>query len=154
MRRTPRFRNYDEMLADADSLLAKGYGRVGNWSLGQACDHLSKTMERSLDGFPSKAPLPFRILARWVALGSILKHKQTKRRFPAPSYLEPPDAQDDRAAVERLRAAVSRLKGHTGELQTHPVFGKLTPTQWQEVHLWHGEHHLSYLTPGKASQPA
>jgi hypothetical protein len=154
MRRTPRFHNFDEMLTDADSLLASGYGRVGNWSLGQTCDHLSKTMERSLDGFPSKMSLPFRVLARWFALGGILKHKQFKRRFPAPRYLEPPEVQDDRAALQRLHATVSRLKSHPGELQPHPVFGKLTRSQWQEVHLWHCEHHFSFLTPGKATQPA
>jgi hypothetical protein len=151
MRRTPRFYSFDEVLVDADSLLANGYGRAGNWSLGQVCDHLANTMERSLDGFPSKSPLPFRVLARWVALPSILKHRQFKRRFPAPPYLEPPAAQDDRGALERLRAAISRLKGHAGELQTHPVFGRLTRSQWQELHLWHCEHHLSFLTPGKAS---
>jgi hypothetical protein len=142
------------MMADADCLLANGYGRAGNWSLGQCCDHLASTMERSLEGFPSKLPLPFRVAARWVALPGILKHRQFKRRFPSPPYLEPAAAQDDVAALERLRATVSRLKSHAGELQSHPVFGKLTRAQWQEVHLWHCEHHLSFLTPGRASQPA
>jgi hypothetical protein len=147
MRRTLRFTSYDEILADAEALAAKGYDRAGAWGLGQACDHLAKTMERSLDGFPDKMPLPFRVLARWVALGGILKHRQTNRKFPAPAYLQPPDAADDRAGLDRLRSAVGRLKGHAGPMQVHPAFGKVTPEQWREIHLWHSEHHLSYLSP-------
>jgi hypothetical protein len=153
MRRTPRFYSYDEVLADAEALLGNGYEREGNWGLGQVCAHLSKTMERSLDGFPSAMPLPMRILARWVALGGILKHKQHQRRFPAPPYLMPPDAEEDRDGLEKLRTALSRLKDHSGDLRPHPVFGRLTPQQWLDLHLWHSEHHLSFLIPKKA-QPA
>ncbi len=147
MRRTLRFASYDDILADAEALGARGYDRAGAWGLGQACDHLAKTMDRSLDGFPELKPLPFRVLARWVALGAILKHRQSNRRFPAPSYLLPTDAADDRAGLDRLRSAVGRLKAHAGPMHMHPVFGNVTPEQWREIHLWHSEHHLSYLRP-------
>ena len=30
------------------------------------------------------------------------------------------------------------------------VFGRLSPAQWREVHLWHCEHHLSFLLPKQA----
>jgi hypothetical protein len=151
MRRTPRFRGYDEVLADADALLASGYERQANWNLGQVCRHLAGTMEKSLDGFPDRASWLFRLAARTFVLPSILKHQQFNRRFPAPTYLLPPDGEDDRAGLEAMRSAVARMKAHTGELQSHPVFGQLTRSQWQELHLWHSEHHLSYLAPKKTA---
>ncbi len=146
-RRTLRFHNYDEVVADAEALAASGYERGGNWGLAQTCDHLSRTMEHSLDGFPDRLAWPIRLVARLVALGPILKHRQSNRRFPTSSYLEPVNAGDDRAGLDRLRAAVERLKSHKGDLHPHPVFGRVTAEQWREIHLWHSEHHLSYLSP-------
>jgi hypothetical protein len=155
MRRTPRFHNYDELLADAQALHANGYERQGTWSLGQVCRHLAGTMEKSLEGFPKSEPWYIRFVARTFVLPSILKHQQHKRRYPAPAYLVPPDGEDDRVGLEALKSAVARLKAHPGELQFHPVFGKMTRPQWQEFHLWHCENHFSYLLPKKgASAPA
>ncbi len=153
MRRNPRFQSYDEVVNDAEALLANGYERCGKWGLGQVCDHLARTIGKSLDGFPEKKPWPFRMLARFVALQGILKHQQLKRRFPTAPYLMPADADDDRLGMEKLRAAIGRLKAHSGELQFHPVFGRLTPSQWIDFHLWHCEHHLSFLVSRKAATP-
>jgi Protein of unknown function (DUF1569) len=147
MRRTPRYHSYLEMLADAEGLAANGYERAGNWSLGQVCRHLTHTMEKSLDGFPGLKPWPFRLAARTFVLGGILQHRQHKRRFPAPGYLLPADGEDDRTGLDALRSVVGRLMIHKGELHPHPIFGRLTPSQWHEVHLWHAEHHLSFLVP-------
>jgi hypothetical protein len=148
MRRLLCFQNYDEVLADADALLAKGYQRAGHWCLGQICHHLAATMEKSLDGFPSLMPWPVRVVARWLVLRSVLRHAPLRRTVAAPAYLLPPDTNDDRAGLERLRAAVARLKCHVGEMKPSPVFGKLSPDEWREVHLWHCEHHFSFLGPG------
>ena len=52
----------------------------------------------------------------------------------------------------RLRAVVERFKGHSGPLHPSPAFGRLTPEQWREVHLWHCEHHLSFLLPRAAAE--
>jgi hypothetical protein len=149
-RRDLRLHDYDAVLADAEALLAGGYDRAGSWSLGQVCHHLAASMEMSLDGFPSRFPWPVRLVARWFALGKILKHRVFRRRFPAPRYMRPPAAAEDRVALERLRAAVGRLKGHAGAMQPSPIFGRLSPEQWREVHLWHCEHHLSFLLPRTA----
>jgi hypothetical protein len=154
MRRTPRFHNYDEVLADADDLLANGYDRAGSWNLGQVCSHLGKAIGNSLDGYPSSLPLPMRILARWLFLGKMLRHQQSERRFPTPPYMAPRDAMDDRAGLQELRSAMKRLKEHSGDLQPHPAFGRMTPAQWLEFHLWHCEHHLSFLLPKRAAPPS
>src|SRR5437763_1213246 len=126
-RRDLRLPNYDAALADAEALLATGYDRVGNWSLGQVCDHLAATMERSLDGFPTRFWWPVRLLARWLFLGKVLRHQVFRRRFPAPRYMQPPDSVEDRAGLDRLRAVVTRLRAHAGPMQPSPAFGRLTP---------------------------
>ena len=147
MRRTLHFADYDAVTADAEALLATGYERVGSWRLGQVCSHLAKAVEKSLDGYPKVLPAPLRLLARWFALGKILSRQPQNRRFPTAPYLVPADAEADEAGLDALRAALGRLKGHAGELHPHPVFGKLTPAQWKDLHLWHCEHHLSFLLP-------
>ena len=140
MRRALRFHNFDEILADADVFLTRGYEKIGNWSLGRICHHLAATMEKSLDGFPSLMPWPVRLVARWFVLRKVLRHDPFRRTVAAPAYLLPPDSNDDRAGLERL-------KGHVGDMQPSPVFGRLTADEWREVHLWHCEHHFSFLRP-------
>ena len=146
-RRTVRFTDFDQVAADAERLLASGYDRAGTWSLAQVADHLTKVITFSMDGFPSLMPWPMRLAARWFALGSILRHKVFRMRMPAPSYLKPADGVAEREAVDRLRAALARFKAHAGPLHPSPAFGELTPEQWREVHLWHCEHHFSFLLP-------
>jgi hypothetical protein len=149
-RRTIRLVDFPAVLAEVERLRA-GYDRAGAWTLAQVCDHLARVIELSLDGFPSRMPWPMRLVARWLVLPRFLRHQQFRRRFPAPDYLQPPDGAEDRQSVERLRAAVERFQGHTGPLQPSPIFGALQREQWREVHLWHCEHHLSFLIPRQAS---
>jgi hypothetical protein len=80
----------------------------------------------------------------------MLQHKQTNRRFPAPRYMLPTDTREDEAGLQHLHTAVERLKDRNANFKDHPVFGQLTPDQWKHVHLWHSEHHLSYLNPKTA----
>ena len=59
-KRELKFANLDEMMADARALQSGGYTGHGNWTLGQACGHVSEWMRFPLDGFP-KPPLPIRM---------------------------------------------------------------------------------------------
>jgi hypothetical protein len=149
-RRPLTLRDLDHAVADAEALLASGYDRAGTWGLAQVCDHLARPIEMSLDGFPSRFPWPMRVLARWFVLGRILRRKVIRRRFPAPKEFVPAEGGDERAAIERLRAAARRFEAHTGPVQPSPVFGRLTKEQWRSIHLWHCEHHLSFLLPRAA----
>jgi hypothetical protein len=155
-RRTLRFHDFDQVLRDADGLLAAGYSRAGNWCLAQVADHLSRAVAMSLDGFPTLYVWPVRLVARWFVLPRILRHKVFRRRVPAPKFLLPADAVDDRAAIERFRAVVDRFAQHTGPLHPSPIFGTLGRDEWREVHLWHCEHHFSFLhpRPGTAAGPS
>src|SRR3954452_16979301 len=52
-RRELRFASFDEVVADAENLLAKGYERSGNWDLAQVCHHLAEWMRFPVEGFPT-----------------------------------------------------------------------------------------------------
>jgi len=151
-RRALRLNSYDELVREVESLRATGYDRAGQWSLAQICIHLALTMEMSLDGFPKLMPWPIRLLGRWFFLPRVMKHKVMSRRVKGPDYLMPPNEADDATAVARLRTAAERLKAHQGALKPSPILGDLTSEQWREVHLWHSEHHLSYLIPQTRGQ--
>lgn len=68
-RRTLSFASLDEAVRDAEMLLAKGYDKAGQWSLGQCCGHLANWLSYPMDGFP-KAPPPIRLML-WLARHSI-----------------------------------------------------------------------------------
>ncbi len=149
-RRAIRFHRYDDILAEANRLLSSGYERVGNWSLAQICQHLAIIMEMSLDGFDYLFPWPMRAVARWFILRKVLRHDVFRGRYKAPKNVQPPETSDDPAGIARLQRALERLNAHTGPMKPSPVFGDLTPEEWREVHLWHAEHHFSFLLPRTA----
>lgn len=146
-RRPLRLADLDAVVRETESLLTNGYTRTGRWSLGQIADHLAQAIDRSLDGYPSRLPAPVRWLLRWLLLKKVLRHDVLNRKVDAPKWLMPPDTVEDRAGVEHLKAAVARYKEFRGTPHPSPVFGPLTYDQCREVHVWHSEHHLSFLKP-------
>ena len=62
-RRNLSFSRLDEVMPDVDRLLA-GHRTVGNWSLGQICNHLAKGIQGSIDGFDVTHPGSF--ASRWA----------------------------------------------------------------------------------------
>ena len=150
-RRSLRFTDFDQVLADAEHLMTTGYDRAGNWNLAQVCHHLAVVFENSMDGFPKLLPWPVRLIARQFFLPQVLRHETSHRRAPAAADLLPPDTEDAAAAIDRLRRSVGRFNAHRGDLARSPAFGTLTPSKWREVHLWHCEHHLSFLIPKQGS---
>lgn len=148
-RRTLKVGALTDAAREARSLLTGGYQRAGKWSLGQVCTHLATVITMSLDGFPWYLPWPFYWPVRWFALSSVLRREVWRSSVTAPKFLMPPDAVEDAEGVAKLETAAGRFVGHTGQFHASPIFGPLTPEQWREVHLWHCEHHLSFLLPGR-----
>lgn len=148
-RRELRLEGLPEISAEARRLQESGYDRAGTWSLGQVCNHLAILMEMSVDGFPFRFPWLVRKLMRMMFLGSVMKRKPLRLRAPAPGPLKQPEPVDDEAGITRLEAAVQRIQ-QSETFVPSPVFGRLTPEEWRQLHLWHSEHHLSFLLPHKA----
>ena len=153
VRRELRFDSLDDVVRDAEHLLAVGYDRAGNWDLAQCCTHLAEWMRFPIDGFP-KPPLPIRALL-WVARHTVGKAKFREYvgggRMPTgkptmPQTVAAPGG-DAAAAVVKLRQAVERFKAHAGDVHPSPLFGAMNKDEATRLQLVHCAHHLSFLVP-------
>jgi len=152
-RRKLTFATLDDVVRDAESLLATGYEQAGNWDLAQVCGHLAEWVRYPLDGFP-KAPLLLRP-ALWLMRNTIgpreLRKVLDSGTMPTgmttlkPSV--PPPGGDPAAAVANLKAIVARFATAEGPFHPSPLLGLLTKDQLTKVHTIHGAHHLSFLVP-------
>ncbi len=134
-RRTVRFATLDEALKDARSLLRSGYDRAGNWSLGQVGNHLTGGIEITLNGYGSWIPvfLQRAFIATYFRLFFLGRIGNTLgMRMPTGEPQKIPI--DDEVGLERLTAAIGAVK-------------EADAPHWTRMHLWHCEHHLSFLIP-------
>jgi Protein of unknown function (DUF1569) len=145
-RRTLTFASMAEVMPEVDRLLA-GHRTVGNWSLGQICNHLAATIRLSVEGFPTRAPWVLRktimryfrrrvLLDGWMPEGAPL----AKRHEPRPGL-------DARAEAEALRATIRLFAAEAGPMAEHPSFGKFSAEEWQRFHCIHCAHHLGFVLP-------
>ena len=147
------FASFDHAVAEAEGLLAGGYDRAGNWSLGQSCGHLANWLYYQLDGFP---PLPlwlrpvFFALRHTVATGMLRKVIRAGV-MPAGSSTAPPSVPPadltDAAGVTGYKLAAERWAAHAGPFVPSPLFGDQPRDDWQKLHMVHAAHHLSFLVP-------
>jgi hypothetical protein len=148
-RRQLHFNNLDDILADAEGLAKSGSVRnLGNWSPGQVVQHVAIVMNKSIDGFVWRMPLPLRFIARTFLKRKFLT-RPMKPGFKLPSHASaelgpPPTSFED--GLQSLRQAVGRLKTTTNR-SAHPAFGQLTAQEWNQIHCRHSEMHLSFLVP-------
>ncbi|MCC9605333.1 DUF1569 domain-containing protein [Blastopirellula sp. JC732] len=150
-RRELSFENFDEVLIECRHLADVGYHRVGKWNLGQICQHLAACMNQSIDGY--KDPIPFwlpivRPVVRMLYLPTILKGGAVSIRAKAPPSTLPSTNADDEIRMAELEQAMARVMQDDVEFVESPVVGQLTKEEWRKLHLWHCQHHLSFLIPG------
>lgn len=142
------FSSLDEVLAECRALAAQPTRQLGNWSLGQICQHLGTAMELCTSAerlFP--VPLYLRVL------GPLLRRRVLARGLPrgfqlppgGERLIPPPVSVEDGLAT--LEAGIEALDRSPRRVP-HPVFGTLTPEQWIQFHLRHAEMHLSFIVPG------
>jgi hypothetical protein len=151
-RRKLTFATLDEVVADAENLLAKGYDRAGNWDLAQVCSHLAEWMRFPLEGFP-KIPLLLRPMF-WLlrtTIGKKVRIKVLTEGFSAggrtmPQTVFQPGA-DAPAAIAKLKEVAERFQAHTGPVHPSPLFGAMTRDEALQLQLRHCAHHLSFLVP-------
>ena len=148
-RRQLRFASLDEMVADAERLVAAPQTKtLGNWPLAELLSHLATAINSSIDDTFGLAPWYIRLV------GPFLKRRFVTKGFSAgfklPKEIEPtffPAGRSSQEALDELRKAVGRTRTEqmTGR---HPVLGKLTNDEWTQLHLRHAELHLSFALPG------
>ncbi len=145
-RRKITYATFDDVVADAERLVAAGAGTTGNWSVGQILEHIATVIDKELDGFANRPPLPVRLVGRWI-----LKKKFLRDGMPAGFQLKGgiakeilPDETDTQQALEHLRKAADRLKNHSGGMD-HPFFGPMTHEEILKINCCHSELHMSFV---------
>lgn len=146
-RRELSFESLQDVLADVERLVASPSTRtLGNWSLGELLNHLTMTMNNSIDGFQVKAPFFVRMIAPFFKKSALKKitpgiklpkSAETKALPPSSSLYE---------SLQEFRKAVQRTMMETMEA-AHPAFGRMTHDEWMQLHLRHSEMHLSFAVP-------
>ena len=117
-RRTLHFNSYEDLLADVHAMQTSRKRALGNWSLGQVCEHLAKAIEYAIDGAPFRAPWVFRTLGPWI-----------KKRF-----------------IARLEKAIQRWR-QCRDAKPHAIFGPMTREEYDQLNFRHAEMHLSFIVP-------
>ena len=152
-RRNVHYSTLSEVVQDAEHLLGNHH-TVGNWSFGQICQHLAKSMNASFDGFGFTAPWWARWLIAPFVKNSFLT-KPMKPGFKMPktaTALFPDESITPEEGLRQLQAAVERM---SREIPTvpHPFLGKLASEEVIQAHLRHCELHMSFIVPSENGQP-
>jgi len=155
-RRPLRFEDIDQLMADADRLVADDRAcslhRLGNWTLGQTLGHIAAWASFPYEGYPSGFRLPF--FVKWIArLGKnafIRRPMRPGMRIPriAGGTLAT-DLLSTDEGIKRFRSAFQRL-AREAPSRPNPVFGPLTHEEWIALNLRHAELHLSFFRPGSS----
>lgn len=145
-RRTLHFSSYDDVLADVRAMNSRPTRHLGNWTLGEICDHLAKAIEYAVDGAPFKAAWFLR------ALGPLLKKRFLSRpmkpgfRLPKSAAVYLPEDKDASAGIVRLEKAIQRYRD-SDSLKPHSIFGPLSRAEYDQLNFRHAEMHLSFIVP-------
>ena len=145
-RRELSFASLDEVMPEVDRLL-QGYKTVGNWSLGQICNHLVLGIHASVEQQPPALPWIVRKTVARVILKRVLSTGRMRENVQIPDEFRPKSGLDDRAEAEALRAAIPLFLAANFTPADHPFFGPLTFEQWNQLHRIHCAHHLSFVIP-------
>lgn len=144
-RRTLRYRNFDDFLADAAQLAERPVRTLGNWTQAQIYQHLAQSLAASIDGADFALPLPARWLMRLFLMKRYLTVAlpagfQTSAAFtPSPETALPDALAALQRTVQRLQVEPRRA--------LHPAFGRLSREEWDQFDLRHAEMHMSFLVP-------
>jgi Protein of unknown function (DUF1569) len=148
-RRLLRFNSIDDVMAEVERLAEAERGgrlrRLGNWTLGQALNHLACWAEYCYTGTPLKVPF----FVKWLL-------RLRKRKFlsePMPSSVRIPGVAGGTPAtepkslgdgLERIRRVVERLSAES-PTKPHSIFGPLSYEEWIASRLRHAELHLGFF---------
>jgi hypothetical protein len=149
-RRTIKFDSADDVIADVRRLRTLQLTRLGNWSLEQACWHLSFALKY----FMSPGPHP--------AIDAPQEARENLKRIIAGGQIPPGISSPDQAvppdhcgpeAIDEFIATLQRFRNFPGPFAPHRLFGPLSPDEGRKLVMIHSAHHLSFLVPLSQLQP-
>lgn len=151
-RRQVSYQSYDELLADAEDLACQQVTTLGNWSFAQIMEHLSISLEGSIDGLNFKVPWPLRVIGKMFLKNKFLNNSLSPG-FQIPKSVKPKVHPQEtvtvEAALDHLSQAVARCKREPHRAD-HPLFDYLSREEWDRFSLRHAEMHMSFAQPQTA----
>lgn len=150
-RRRLSFTSVDEVLAEADRLVAAERGgrlvRLGNWTLGQTLGHLAAWAGFCFDGYPINPPRVIGWILRLRRKQFIHGTMPAGVRIPRVSGgTVGTEALSTEEGHQRFRRAFERLKDNRPP-DRHPFLGRMSHEDWIALNLRHAELHLSFMLP-------
>jgi len=141
------FHSVDEMIADAARLKLGPYEKAGQWDLAMILDHLGKAMRVPQPPEHKPVPWPLSVVAR-AFIHRLAKRKYYPQfKFPAPKEFQPAAGVPLEQADAAFCAAAEQIKTFDGPTVSGTPFGTLPREDFLKLHLLHGAHHLSFLSP-------
>lgn len=150
-RRSVRFQSIDDLRAEARRLAhadqTDGLTRLGNWTLGQALNHLATWINFAYEGFPSgaKPPLFIRVALRFM------RKKMLDGGLPAGVNIPKVEGGTYGVEVVSTQEGLARLEHALQRLETEPTrhpspaFGAMTKDESIKLNLRHAELHLGFF---------
>jgi hypothetical protein len=145
------------IVQSARQFAASGYVPAGRWTLAQICDHLARSIERSIVAGSSDSAarkLAGGFAAEWrrrVWKLIVLRLGWIPRGIPAPNGVVPARDAELGPTIERLQAAVAAFDRHlsipASRWPPHPYLGSFSGSDWQRMHRAHARHHFRFLVP-------
>lgn len=140
----PKVQSLDEALSWLGKLDKAAHAKTtGEWPLVAVLEHLSQSVEMSMNGFPKPNSALFQDTVGSAAFGFFkwrgrMSHSLSE---PVPGALALSEAGDWRPASARLAAALSRFKAHQGPLKPHFAYGLLDKDDFARAHVMHIANH-------------
>lgn len=143
------FGNIAELRAELDRIsVAQKAGSLtagGHWTPGQIMGHLAKWISFGYEGMPREVPWFVRLVGYWLKRRILYGPVRAGVKIPGVEggtfgTQEVPFDKGRSTLLEELE----RLE-HQMPPTPHPIFGRLTHTEWIRMHLKHAELHLGFL---------
>jgi Protein of unknown function (DUF1569) len=127
---------------------APGVKTSGAWPLSAVLEHLSQSIEMSMDGFPQPKSALFQNTVGTAAftvfkLRGKMSHSLAEP-IPGAPVLTPSLAW--RPAAARLRAAITRFNGNSAALKPHFAYGNLSKSDYAVAHSMHIANHQDEIS--------
>jgi hypothetical protein len=143
--------NLNECLSWLDSLeRAPSVKATGAWPLSAVLEHLSQSIEMSMEGFPQAKGAVFQNTVGRAAFGVFrwrgrMSHDLAQAIPGAPALS---GGAEWRPAAQRLRQAITRFDAHAGPLQPHFAYGALGKDDYVLAHAMHIANHRDEIVAG------
>lgn len=116
---------------------------TAGWPLISVLEHLSQSIDMSMDGFPEPKSAVFQHTIGAAAFAVFQWRGRMSHGLadPIPGAPALTPQGDWRPAAQRLRASIARFEGFTAALKPHFAYGALSKSEFTQAHVFHIANH-------------